>query len=348
MVEQAPIFVVGPSRSGTALVRACLNEHPVVHIAGETHYFDELRPRMGGGRAALTSEDGQRCEDHFLSVAHRPYGHQGDPSGSQMHEELRSCARGIGAHADAYFEAYCRTEAARHGKQRWGEKTPRHVFRIDDILATFPGARVICTVRDPRAVVASYRDWENHGGFDLENDPGHAEALAQEELRVRRSYDILVISLLWRSAIRAGARARQRHGDDTVRLLPYEELVADPEEVMRQLAAWLGLDFSTSMLDVPMLNSSSSTFTVHAGVSSEPLHRWRRRLSDQEIAVVQSSCRRAMDEHGYGLEDVRSFPLALAVAWARFPWAVVRAALANRQRITNLPAYLWRRLSPLS
>ena len=41
-----PVFVAGPSRSGTALVRSLLNGHPDVHIASETHFFDDLRRRV--------------------------------------------------------------------------------------------------------------------------------------------------------------------------------------------------------------------------------------------------------------------------------------------------------------
>lgn len=344
---QGPIFVVGPSRSGTALVRACLNQHPDVHVAGETHYFEDVRPRLRGHGEALTPEDARRCEDHFLSLAHRPYGHSGDPDASPMDREaLRACAQDIGTHAEAYFEAYCRLEAERYGKRRWGEKTPRHVFQIDEIVSSFPDARVICMIRDPRAVVASYRDWQNQGGFDLERDPTHADALEQEEDRVRRSYDVLVVSLLWRSALRAASRARQDHGPGVVRLFPYEELVADPDGGMHQLATWLDLDFTEAMLDVPVLNSSVSTFSAHGGFSSEPLRRWRQRLSEGEVAAVQSACRRPMLAHGYALEPVAVSPFSVGLAWARLPKAVTRAALANRTRIVNLPAYLWRRLRP--
>ena len=38
-----PLFVVGPSRSGTSLMRALLNGHADIALAGETHYFDDLR-----------------------------------------------------------------------------------------------------------------------------------------------------------------------------------------------------------------------------------------------------------------------------------------------------------------
>ncbi|HYX76361.1 MAG TPA: sulfotransferase [Gaiellaceae bacterium] len=153
-------FVVGASRSGTNLTRALLNAHSGLWIAAETHYFDDLRPRLPAGR--LEGEARERCERWFLALSHRAFGQEGDPERSSVDPaELRTLAGELGGSGDAYFEAACRLRARQHGRERWGEKTPRHVYRIDDLLTAFPEAKVVCLVRDPRAVAASYKDW--HG-----------------------------------------------------------------------------------------------------------------------------------------------------------------------------------------
>src|SRR4051794_22824414 len=150
-----PDFVVGSSRSGTNLLRAILNKHSEVWIAAETHYFDDLRPRLGVEAAAPLSPEGRaRAERYFLALGHRPYGYGGDPAQSTIDaDELRALAEELGGSGDATFEAYCLLQARRRGKTRWAEKTPRHVYRIDDLLAAFPEAKVVCLIRDPRAVV---------------------------------------------------------------------------------------------------------------------------------------------------------------------------------------------------
>jgi LPS sulfotransferase NodH len=74
-MEAAPIFVVGASRSGTNLLRALLNANGEVSISPETHYFDDLRPRLSsGGTAPLEPDDRERCENYFLALSHRAYG----------------------------------------------------------------------------------------------------------------------------------------------------------------------------------------------------------------------------------------------------------------------------------
>ena len=76
-------------------------------------------------------------------------------------DEFRMLAENFGESADAIFAAHCRSQQAARGKTVWGEKTPRHVFRSKDILGAFPTAKLLVMIRDPRGVVASYRDWND-------------------------------------------------------------------------------------------------------------------------------------------------------------------------------------------
>ena len=329
-MSDAPVFVVGASRSGTNLVRAILNAHDAIWISGETHYFDDLRPRLpGAGRARLDGEARDRCERYFLALSHRAFGQAGDPDESRLDRDgLRTLAAELGGTGDAYFEALCRLRAGLRGRERWGEKTPRHVYRIDDLLQAFPGAKVVCLVRDPRAVVASHRDW--HGAATRRGVDESAELTADRE-RTRRSFNVVLMSLLWRGVVRASFAAAQKHGAESVRIERFERLAAAPEPEVRELCAWLGLDFRPILLEIPVVNSSYAT--AEDGVSSEPVDRWRGTLSDHEIAVVQSCCGALMDELGYSKAPVSASTARVAWAWATAPVAAVRAAAVNRKRL---------------
>ena len=211
MTFHGPIFICGTSRSGTSVLQSALEKNPRVAIAGETHYFDDLRVALGpAGLNPLVDESArQHIEDYFLSLSHRPFGHGGNPAqGWMRRESLRARADALGGGADAYFEAFCREWCARSEADIWGEKTPRHVFRLTEMLTRHPEGKAIFMLRDPRAVVASYRDWKNQGGFDFEKDPGHAQTLAAEEARARRSYHPVTIALLWVAAARAASPAK--------------------------------------------------------------------------------------------------------------------------------------------
>ena len=337
-----PVFVVGASRSGTNLVRAILNAHSSLWISAETHYFDDLRPRLGDrARVPLSGAVRDECERYFLAQSHRAYGRGGDPQQGRIGaDELRALAQRLGGSGDAYFEAFCRRRAELHGKPAWGEKTPRHVYRIADVLDVFPDARIVCLLRDPRAVVASYRDWHRGAPRDW-LDEENAAGLAAERERSRRSYHPLLASLLWRGVVRAERDAERRFGRARVIVLRFEELAADPEACVRGLCERLGLEFEQQMLEVPVVNSSYAAAAA-PGVSSAPVERWRAALPAGDLAVVQRVCGPLMDELGYERADVNARGAFLR-AWSTLPIATVRAGLANRRRIGKLGDYVRRR-----
>jgi hypothetical protein len=335
-VSAPPIFVVGASRSGTNLVRALLNAHSGLWMSAETHYFDDLRQRIGPG--TLQSREQEECEGYFLALAHLAYGRGGDPGRARIDRgELRALAVELGGTGDAYFEAFCRLRARLHGRDQWGEKTPRHVFRIAELLAAFPTAKVVCLVRDPRAVVASYRDWHRGGtrtGLDPENEAG----LAAERERSKRSYHPILASLLWRGVIHAGHDALQRFGDESIRLQRFEDIVAAPEPSVRALCTWLGIEFEPQMLEIPVVNSS------YAGSSGpDAVDRWRAKLSQRGLAAVERCCGDVMEQAGYARESARMPAPAYAAAWLSVPYATARAAFANRRRLGNAVEYVRRR-----
>jgi hypothetical protein len=332
-----PIFVVGASRSGTNLVRALLNRHGTLWVSAETHYFDDLRPRLpGAGTVRLEGSARERCEQYFLALEHRPFGQEGDAASSKLDRgDLRSLADELGGTGDSYFEALCRLRARRHGKEAWGEKTPRHVYRIDDLLAAFPDAKVVCLVRDPRAVVASYRDWH---GAATRRGVTEAEELQADRERSRRSFNLVLMTLLWRGVVRASFAAVRRHGPERVRIQHYERLAEAPEPEVRELCAWLGLEFEPAMLEIGVVNSSYATTGL--GVATEPIDRWRQRLSRHEVAIVQRVAGPLIDELGYEREPVPTPPLRLGWALATVPFAAGRAALANRSRLGRTSQYV--------
>jgi hypothetical protein len=132
-------------------------------------------------------------------------------SDEDLDEELR-------AFYDRLFMRYVET----HGKRRWGEKTPLHIWHWDAMARVFPDAVFIAIVRHPGGSMASNM---NRWRFSLHRAATHFERYTREMLR-----------------------QAARYPDRTV-MLRYEELLLQPEPVLRELLGWLGEPWSDSVLE---------------------------------------------------------------------------------------------------
>lgn len=341
--DSPSVFVVGASRSGTELLRAVLNGHPAVRIARETHYFDDLRPRLtGGGPATPDAAERAHILARFAVLNAGAYGYgdvrfETDPAEGTT--ALDQAAAALAPSADAIFAAHCAgPDLSRIGPQRiWGEKTPRHIFRGAEILTALPGARLIVAVRDPRGAAASYRDWTNRWFDGTDMTAGIAQAVATEERRVRQSWSLTLSALLWRSAMTTAHRLRDEFGPDRVHLLRFEDLVTCPDQTIAALCAFLKLPVDPGMANVTVVNSSYIGRDRQGGFRAEAAARWQRALSPAEQRHIGRVCGSMMQRMGY-VENAGNGHYAFsAVEFLRFGLALPRAIFANRKRIGNLP-----------
>lgn len=345
-INNNPIFIIGTSRSGTELIsQQILSKHSVVRIAMETHYFDDLRLKMSGReQQSLTPEEAKICEDYFLSLSHKVYKEGGDPEkGWMKREDLKRLAKEIGQGSDSYFEAFCRLYATQYdpNKTRWGEKTPRHVFRISEIISRYPNAKFIYMLRHPGGVNNSYRNF-----WKLEK---HSTA---QRNRLKNSYNLLIVSLLWKAAFKAALNARQQFGEERVYIQRFEDLLDHPESAIKSLVDWLDLDYQAAMVEkIALINSpdrniANQNAADKAGFVKQAAYRWREQLSHGEIAAIELCCGKFMEQAGYQTESIEPRDwLVIARLWIGLPFTFARALVANRDRMGNIFNYLWARLS---
>jgi Sulfotransferase family len=343
--ESSPIFIVGPPRSGTELLRAILNSHPDVFIVAETHYFDDLRPRLRSGR--LSAAERERAFGYFLTLSANVYGLEDkSKDSSEVDNDFHSLAVNLGGSADSVFVAHCRSQASAQGKKVWGEKTPRHLFRSADILEAFPEAKILVTMRDPRAVIASYRDWNKRWLRRDAIEAFSSETIAREQSRVRMSYNLTVLALLWRSAANITWRLKCDHGRNRIFVCKFEDLLADPELCVRQVVEWIGISYDPSMLSVGIVNSSYVR-SEGQGIDPTVADRWRSKLTLDEVAYIDWLTGVAARRLGYMKSNHYLGPRFVLQQLAAFPVSAIRAIWANQHRIGKIGAFLAARLGGL-
>lgn len=333
------------------MLSACVNACTEVQMAEETHYFEDLRPRLQRLEQEKGREEMRRIvENYFLALTQRYYGQGGDPErGWMKRADLRAEADRLGGQPDDYLEAFCLLSARRRGKEAWGEKTPRHVLRIDEILKRYPDAKIVCMIRDGRAVVTSYRDFKKGEVEEDPEDPGRKEALLLEQERVRKSYHVIVASLVWRGVARASQEALRKHGSERIYIQRYEDLVDDAPGQLQQMCAWLEVPCEVSNLSTVPVGTSSYADKVQSdvGVSTEAVQRWREKMSAAEVNAVEKTSGRQLEDFGYELLRPSVSLWGRCRPWLTLPGAVFTAVRANAGRHGGIGAFLMRRIRAL-
>src|SRR5512145_2065807 len=131
-----PVLVLGVRRSGTTLLRVMLDRNPELAVPDESYFVPQLADRHRG-----------RIDvDAFVDDLRRlPTLREWDVPAGEVRARLRPGAT-LGDGIAAVYEVY----AGRHGKARWGDKTPMYMEHLDLLERLFPEARYVHLVRDGR------------------------------------------------------------------------------------------------------------------------------------------------------------------------------------------------------
>lgn len=313
----APIFIIGYLHSGTTMLRKILDNIPTIYTnQGETRFFNYL-PQIKRRFASLDDPVIRRGYLAFLiRIIVFNYGSTG--FGGKRIVSLEEC--GVG---DAELErllqltSKCRTHAEFYpitfdyftdlnGKERWLEKTPTHLFHVNEISTLIPNAQFIELVRDPRAILASKKSRLWHESSTVDSN-------VSRTVNMHGGYDPLWDSLAWKSAVRASTTAHAEHPAQILQVR-YEDLVENPNEMVQQICEFLNVPFKKEYLNVGWVNTRDEGAKSKTGIQSSSVAKWKTQLTSAEIALCQLLVRSEMVKLEYDLYEVQQF------ATFRIPW----------------------------
>jgi Sulfotransferase family len=275
-----PVFVGGCPRSGTTMVRSMLNSHPELAVPHETLFLvDGFRRRRRWGDMA--EEANRRRLASWVVRRKKARVKRLHKDTDELIERMVAAPPTLGSVLSAGFQLY----AERNGKSRWGDKRPSFIQNLDALFAMFPNAQYINVVRDPRAAVASIkRVGEGRPGW-------YKDGLAA-------GID------LWDRAQQAAAKWERRLGPDQFLEIQYEQLVADPVEVLGRVARFLeldpaGVDAMVSFHEQADIRAPEMHPLVAQPVTTESVRKWEQELAAEEIALVEKVLAGPMRRYGY-------------------------------------------------
>jgi Sulfotransferase family len=163
--------------------------------------------------------------------------------------------------------------------QIWVDQTPSNLKRGLTMLRMFPDARFIHIVRDGRGVAASV--------LPLDWGPN----------------DIIRAAEFWMARCAIGLAAESVLGSDRVLRVRYEDLLAGPEPVLRQIAGFAGLEYEPTMVQGIGYAPTRYNERQHRLVGRPPdrsrADSWSRCLTPRQIEIFESVAGDFLELLGY-------------------------------------------------
>lgn len=298
------------------MLRVILDRSPGIAIPDETFFVPQLAHRHRG----IVDPEA------FLDDVRRlPRLAAWDVPAEDIAARLRP-GMTTGEALDALFSAY----AARHGKPRWGDKTPMYMRHLGLIERLFPGAQYVHLIRDGRDAALAFLDMPEGVVTRTWGHPRSAAGFASE----------------WRTEVTRARGLGRRLGPSRYHEVRYEDLVADTDRVVQSICAFAGLPFEPQMLE----------FAGAVDVSAKPHHQrllqpptqgvrnWREQMAEGDMRAFEAIAGDLLTDLGYdvvGPADPLGPRARVSLAWYRARMCAWNAASYLAQR-----SPLWRRRHP--
>lgn len=280
--SNAPFFIVGAHRSGTTLLRYMLASSPRIYIPPESDFIPRYFLRRP--HEPITVREAQSIIDALFSeFRYRmvPREWRGDKP------DARALLGGAAAVSPrAFLEAFYNAYAGQYGAVRWADKSPGYACYMDLLGAIFPEAKFVHIIRDGRDAAMSM-----------------AEKWGPHEWHV----DLYWSSMHWVRRVRAARASGARLGTNRYHELRYEQLVADPDPLLREICAFLDEPYHPAMarpqeLARQTIDASNGFHSrIREAPNTERIARWRREMSPLDLYLSQRIAGPLLSELGYDL-----------------------------------------------
>jgi protein-tyrosine sulfotransferase len=273
-----PLFIISAGRSGTTLLRSMLVAGEQMAIPPETQIIHSLALRFLNFQFAGWDDLCALVVGSFERHQHFKLWETNLGPAYEILQALPDNQRSLARIIDTVFMTY--------GAQQfpnaitWGDQSPIHTFYLPWIYPTFPEAKYLHLLRDGRDVISS--------------------------MVARRSAGYLEHGTYrWKTSINRVAAFRKVARPDQFLEVRYESLVSQPEETLRQISSFSGIDYTPRMLDYWKLPSTlehrhhEHHRNIGKPVTTDSIGKWRERLTPEQQAYILSKITGELRQLGY-------------------------------------------------
>ncbi len=308
-LDDVPVFIVGPPRCGTTLLTQMLSRHSGLFIFNESLFYDMVV--ANDLRGLLNQEERNTVVQHLFSrldarlsrvrEGQEEFGCRFDKQDIELIKERFLSALELSAERVDYvflLKEFMKVVVSVKKAKRWGDKTPSHVFHLEQIQLDYPGSKFVNVIRAPDDFLLSYKyAWRQKGG----------------RLVTSKLYHPLITTMIWLRSVKVTEEFCENHGQEACLTIRYEDLLESMEPTLRQVCNFIGEAFDSAMMAVQGSNTSFNTG------EKERLLRWERAVSTALTSKYAS-------RYGYVSDESRAYEMfAILRSFVTLPWFLVGA-----------------------
>jgi len=296
-LSDSATFICGHPKSGTSLLASLFDSHTqLIVYPEETLFFRMLLPQILGLPEQKRIQD---AKEWMLRIFYWDPNH---PHPTQQDFPDRDySAVGYDAVSQAFDELVCSSASATvdllpcavmaYGKAsqnhtdktvRWVEKSPYNEEYSNLIFSAWPDAKCIHIIRDPRDNYASY-------------------------VRKHPDWTPEVFAYSWLRSTRTGIKNLRTYGPKRYKIINYETLVKQPEETLRDLSMFLGIEIDDTMLTPTragkIWQGNSMFGDRFNGISESSVGRFRENLAPEVIRRLEKLLYPELEHFNYVLDS---------------------------------------------
>ena len=275
------LFVCGVGRSGTSLLQSMLAAHPEIDFLPETSFIRryvfprtlEKQMKAGGVESVASTLDDD------LRIQHLGMDSSGLTSGLANDSPL-----------DIAIYRQIVARLSRESAKLVGDKDPRMVELLPLVHSHFPNSYLVHLVRDPRDVLVSKQkaSWSR------------SRAWWQHAFANRVQFEL-------------GQSNGRRYFADRYCVMLYEELLAEPEKILRKLCETIGIEYADEMLTefgeaakrLVRADEMQWKSETTGPLLKKNVGKWQESLSPFQVATTERVCRPNMRFGEYSHSNTR-------------------------------------------
>lgn len=260
------IFIGGAPRSGTSLLQAIMNKHSECVSPPESHILETFIYAA----TTKTIKDFSNREKLVGQLKKDKWIHRLSIEPQQIVEQLTPDAPMMDI-----FKLYMMQYAAGFKKQTMVDGSPINIWFLKKLKEDFPGCYILHIVRDPRDVILS---------------------TMQADYNAKFNFPPFLIARQFMTGYRNAITFSPDYGDHYLKIY-YEDLVTNPEKVIREICDTVKIDFQQSMMEFnknsEKVYSSEETWKKNLAKPfiKNNFGKWKTDMKQEDLIAAELACK---------------------------------------------------------